>query len=165
MLIFENGTQKALYLHAESAYPEECCGILLGKRRGEIRIAYQAIRAENTGDEKQRATHFSMDPLQIAKIEMSAEQDGLEIVGFYHSHPDYEAVASREDALYMLAAHSYPIVSVKDGVCRQMIAFEKSSSESTEVNKEKIMIQGEHHADFTVHISNTQNLCGEEIKG
>ena len=138
MLILGSETQKALYLHAKTAYPEECCGILLGKREKEKKIVYKAIRAENVADKKQRTTHFVMDPFEIAKTEASAELEGLEIVGFYHSHPNYDASVSGEDALYMLTGYSYPIISIRDGVC-QMACFERSLSSSAEIKEEKIM--------------------------
>ena len=142
MLVLSSETQKALYFHAETEYPEECCGILLGKREKEKKFVYKAICTENVGNKKLKTTHFVMDPLEIAKTEASAEQEGLEIVGFYHSHPNYAASASREDAFYMLAGYSYPIISISDGAY-QMACFEKGSPTSVEVKEEKIMIQGE----------------------
>lgn len=138
MLVLSSETQKALYLHAETEYPEECCGILLGKREKEKKIVYKATRTENAGDKKQKTTHFVIDPLEVAKAEASAEQEGLEIVGFYHSHPNYDASVSREDARYMLSGYSYPIISIRDGVC-QMACFERSLSSRAEIKEEKVM--------------------------
>lgn len=57
-------------------------------------------------------THFEADPLFLYQVEREIEGSGLEIVGFYHSHPDYEAVPSREDAENMVPGLVYVIISV-----------------------------------------------------
>ena len=142
MLVLENEIKKTLYFYAKNAYPEECCGILLGKREDGKRYAYKVIATENMSDEKRKGTHFRISPLEVARIEMSAEREGLEMIGFYHSHPNYDASVSREDARYMLSGYSYPIISINDAAC-QMACFEKSSQAGAEVKEEKIMIQGE----------------------
>lgn len=166
MLVVNKKIEEALYFHAKAEYPEECCGIILGKREGEKRIAYRVIPIENMGDTKQKATHFIMDPLEVAKIELSAEQERLEIIGFYHSHPDYEAIASSDDALYMIAGYSYPILSVRKGVCVRIACFEKRTQTSTEAKEEKIMIQGEEpNADTGIYLSNIANICKPKGRG
>ncbi|MBQ8356270.1 MAG: M67 family metallopeptidase [Clostridia bacterium] len=159
MLIFDKKTVKTLCLCAQAAYPEECCGILLGKREGERRTVYRVLPVENRGNVKQKTTRFRIDPLEIARIELSAERERLEIVGFYHSHPDHEAIASRTDAAYMIAGYSYPVISVRDGVCVRMACFEKGTQASTRVRGEKIIIQGEcPNADPDIYISNIKNI-------
>lgn len=61
--------------------------------------------------------HFEADPLFLYQVEREIEGCGLEIVGFYHSHPDYEAIPSREDAKNMVPGLVYVIVSVtREGV-------------------------------------------------
>lgn len=165
MLIVNQEIEKELYLHAKTKYPEECCGILLGKREGAQRIAYKVIPTENVGSAPKRATQFIIDPLNIAQIELSAEQEQLEIIGFYHSYPDYEAIVSEADTLYMIAGYSYPIISVTNGICTKIACFEKNGQVSAEVRKEKIMIQGESsNADSGIYISNIASICESKSK-
>ena len=61
--------------------------------------------------------HFEMDPMFLYQVEREIERSGLEIVGFYHSHPDCKAVPSEQDLHYMIPGLVYAILSVtKDGV-------------------------------------------------
>lgn len=114
MLVLNEKIQKEILSHAEREYPCECCGVLLGKRIGGKRIADGIVCSENKSSSDKTA-RFAIDPLEIMRIELSAKTDGLDIVGFYHSHPDCEAVLSASDAVYMLEDYSYPIVSARDG--------------------------------------------------
>lgn len=136
MLIFQNNTMEGMCSHAQTDYPKECCGILLGKRLDGKRYVHKVIRTSNIVDESEKATHFSMNPLEIIEVEMLAEKEKIEIIGFYHSHPDYEAVASREDMLYMMEGYSYPILSVRNGICVKVSSFEKRKQTDTDVKEE-----------------------------
>lgn len=136
MLILLNNIRKKMCSHAKREYPGECCGIILGRRSGEQRIAHRIIPTENTTEDNRNATHFSIDPLEVAKAEVSADREQLEIVGFYHSHPEYEAVASAEDIRHMIAGYSYPIISVKNGRCVEVNCFEKIKQTDTDAKKE-----------------------------
>lgn len=141
MLIFESNIIEEIHSHARTEYPKECCGILIGKWLGENRIVHKMIQTRNMIDEKQNAIHFLMNPLDVVRVELLAEEEKLEIVGFYHSHPDYEAIASREDVLHMIEGYSYLIVSVKNGVCVGENSFEKVVQTDTDVRKEEIQIK------------------------
>lgn len=124
MLVLSDKIKREIVLHAELEYPDECCGILLGSRDGKKRTACRAVRTANLGG-LDRSAHFAIDPLEIFRVELSSEKEGMEIIGFYHSHPDHEAVISSTDALYMIAGYSYPIVSVRNGSCVSIASFEK----------------------------------------
>lgn len=123
MLILNKKTTDKLFSHARSEYPKECCGILLGRRLGEQRIASAAIPTRNMADEAQ--TQFLINPLEIVRAEKTAELQNLEVVGFYHSHPDYEAIVSQAGVLHMIAGYSYLIISVKNGIHIRAHSFEK----------------------------------------
>ena len=102
---------------AKAAYPCECCGILLGKagENGEVEV-HETREAPNLVQGKQKSTHFEVDPLFLYQVEREIE-GGLEIVGFYHSHPDYPAIPSDEDYKNMVPGLIYVILSItKDGV-------------------------------------------------
>ena len=106
---------------AKAAYPGECCGILLGKTaknsgKSEIEVL-ETREAPNLVQGEQKSTRFEADPLFLYLVEREIEGSGLEIVGFYHSHPDCEAIPSREDAEKMVPGLIYAILSVTaDGV-------------------------------------------------
>lgn len=105
-----------MVLDAQQAYPRECCGILIGKIDGSITVS-DIRKANNLVTGAQNRCHFEMDPMFLYQVEREIERNGLEIVGFYHSHPDCKAVPSEQDLHYMIPGLVYAILSVtKDGV-------------------------------------------------
>jgi Predicted metal-dependent protease of the PAD1/JAB1 superfamily len=103
---------------AKAAYPGECCGILLGKtgENGEIEVL-ETREAPNLIQGTQKSAHFRIDPLFLYQVEREIEGNGIEVIGFYHSHPDCAAVPSDEDYDNMVPGLVYVILSVtKDGV-------------------------------------------------
>ena len=93
-------------------------------------------------EEERRGEYFLIDPLEIAKSELLAEKERLELIGFYHSHPDHEAVASKEDALHMIRGCSYVILSVKNGICRELRSYEKTDSMDIGAKEEMLERKG-----------------------
>jgi len=89
---------ESIVAHAREAAPEECCGLLLG-RDGAIR---EASRARNIADDP--ATRFLVDPKDHIDGRRAARERGLEVVGFYHSHPRSPVEPSARD----LEEFSYP---------------------------------------------------------
>ena len=104
---------------AKAAYPGECCGILLGKTAAnsdEIEIL-ETREAPNQIQGVQKSAHFRVDPLFLYQVEREIEGSEVEVIGFYHSHPDCAAVPSDEDYENMVPGLIYVILSVtKDGV-------------------------------------------------
>jgi proteasome lid subunit RPN8/RPN11 len=84
--------------HARAEAPRECCGILVGA--GD-RID-DAVEARNVADRP--ATRFLIDPRDHLAALKAARTRGLDIVGFYHSHPRSAAEPSAAD----LSEASYP---------------------------------------------------------
>ena len=88
----------ALVAHAREAAPEECCGLLLG--RGDAIL--EAVRARNAASSP--TTRFLVEPKDHIDARREARTRGLDVVGFYHSHPHSGAVPSPTD----LAEAAYP---------------------------------------------------------
>ena len=108
--------------HGEEAYPEESCGILLGVVSGNIHDAREAIRCRNI--HPSAGTNYEMDLREVIRLQREARERGLEIIGFYHSHPDHPASPSPTD---IAQAHwlgcSYVIISVESGRADTMKSF------------------------------------------
>jgi proteasome lid subunit RPN8/RPN11 len=97
----------AIVAHAREAAPNECCGLLLG--RGEDVL--EAVRARNAADEPRR--RYLIDPKDHIATMRDARSRGLEVVGFYHSHPRSAAAPSETDlAEATYPDHLYAIVSL-----------------------------------------------------
>ncbi|HVJ04167.1 MAG TPA: M67 family metallopeptidase [Candidatus Saccharimonadales bacterium] len=79
----------------EAAYPREACGILLGRREGRDLMIVRIARCGNRAPEPER--RYSIDPVELMAAQKGAREEGLEILGFYHSHPDHSVEASETD--------------------------------------------------------------------
>ncbi len=103
--------------HAVREYPAECCGVLVGKvAEGKVGVV-RAVEARNVGEAGRMADRYVVEPLTIVRAERAAREEELEVVGFYHSHPDCAARASAVDAAEAWEGYMYVIVSVgKEGV-------------------------------------------------
>jgi len=116
MLRIAYADYEALRAHGEETYPNECCGVLLGKNiAGEGNHVQQIVRAGNTRTDSAH-NRYNIAPQELVKIQRQARGPGLDIVGFYHSHPDHPAQWSKTD---FAEAHwlgcSYIITSVEQG--------------------------------------------------
>ena len=110
-----------LRAHGEETYPHECCGILLGKssdsadgrRTGPHR--HHLIRAGNTRTDSAH-NRYNIAPQELIAAQRQARKSGLDIVGFYHSHPDHPAQWSPTD---FAEAHwfgcAYVITAIEKG--------------------------------------------------
>jgi proteasome lid subunit RPN8/RPN11 len=116
--------------HAEKTYPEECCGLLVGKierqQKRLQKILWEAIATENSwNDESELAKlsktpgskrdRFSIAPSVLLKWQKEARDRHLSIIGIYHSHPDHAAIPSEFDRAIAWQQYSYIIVSVREG--------------------------------------------------
>lgn len=100
---------------ARAAYPEEGCGVLVGRDEdGGRRTVTRAVPAENVVDAS-RGNRYLIAPERLLAIEREARTQGLEVLGFFHSHPDHPARPSAFDLEHAWPYYSYLIVSVADG--------------------------------------------------
>jgi proteasome lid subunit RPN8/RPN11 len=107
--------------HGEEGYPHEICGVMVGPRGGRGRVT-EVHRARNIIVERAR-DRYEIDPRDQIRIEREADERGLEVVGYYHSHPDHPAQASATDAQRSWAGVIYLIVAVHEGRAVDQNAF------------------------------------------
>lgn len=99
--------------HAQIAYPEECCGILMGRAlRGREGVFVERVLSVPNGHTEDRSRRFAIAPETLLAAQKEARGIGLEIVGYYHSHPDQPARPSEHDREHAWPGLSYLIVSV-----------------------------------------------------
>ena len=114
-LRISQGIFDAFRAHGEETYPHECCGVLLGRSAGNGWRVDNAVRADNRRTDSAH-NRYMIAPLELVKIQRQAQQQGLDIAGFYHSHPDHPAQWSPTD---FAEAHwigcSYVITAVAKG--------------------------------------------------
>ena len=100
--------------HGERTYPEECCGVMLGREIGGERLVEEVSEIDNT-QENNRQRRFLVTAAQYRNAERHASEQKKELLGFYHSHPDHPAIPSAFDTEHALPWFSYVIVSVEKG--------------------------------------------------
>jgi proteasome lid subunit RPN8/RPN11 len=117
-LLLTERQRTAVARHAVATYPEECCGVLLGAPppaegppvgRVERLLALDNERADS------RHNRFLITPERVLEVHREARRLGLEVLGYYHSHPDHPAVPSEYDREHAWPGMSYVIVSVRAG--------------------------------------------------
>ncbi len=104
----------AIRRHGRAAYPEECCGALLGRlEEGRARVTRIEQTANSRARERQR--RYGITPEEYGRVERLADADGLALLGFYHSHPDHPAVPSDYDREHALPFFHYLVLEVASG--------------------------------------------------
>jgi proteasome lid subunit RPN8/RPN11 len=110
-----------------SAYPNECCGIMIGRDVSDgtctRRIVERLEPMANVFDPEQQKRRFAVDPLALMRAEKSAAEAGQLVLGFYHSHPDHPARPSEYDRTHAWPFYSYIIVSIAQGKAVDMTSW------------------------------------------
>lgn len=96
MLKLSRSDYEALRAHGEETYPHECCGVLLGKSSADGNHVHKIVRAGNTRTDRAH-DRYNIAPEELIRVQRQARGLGLDIVGFYHSHPDHPAQWSKTD--------------------------------------------------------------------
>ena len=109
----ENGSWSRIAQHALEIYPREACGILLSHSENPRHIR-KVYPTKNVSLEDQ-ATRYMVDPLEFLEADKWAEEQGLDICGFYHSHPDHPSAPSEYDRKMAWEGYLYLIISITDG--------------------------------------------------
>lgn len=100
---------------AVKAYPNECCGILIGRDDPGVRRILTIEAVANAAYGPEQGTRFAIHPRDIMYAESSAAASGAAVIGFFHSHPDHPARPSEIDRANAWPFYSYVIVSVQRG--------------------------------------------------
>jgi proteasome lid subunit RPN8/RPN11 len=117
--------------HAESTYPEECCGLLLGQVSNDSKTLVEVLptknawsaESENIWPEQKGLTEkrrYAISPQEMLKAMKEGRDRNLEIIGIYHSHPDCAAVPSECDRIGAWPQYSYIIISVRQSVSEDL---------------------------------------------
>lgn len=113
-LFLPDSERAQMIARSERAYPGECCGLLVGRLDGS---GYQVARAAACRNLRQgeRDDRFELDPKDFLRVDREAREEGLEVIGVYHSHPDHAPRPSRFDAAAAHPGYAYLIVAVRSG--------------------------------------------------
>lgn len=114
MIVVETKPWQAMVIHAERAYPNECCGGMLGHLQGDRKIVSETVPFENAFD-GQKTDRYEIRPEDLLAADRAARERGLDLIGIYHSHPDCDAYFSATDLKNSCPWYSFVVLSVKNG--------------------------------------------------
>ncbi|MEW6511101.1 MAG: M67 family metallopeptidase [Bacteroidota bacterium] len=109
-------------MHGEQTYPEECCGVMLGVQTDEERTVRMILPMDNVQTEN-RGRRFLLSPEQYLEAERQSAELQMDILGFYHSHPDHPALPSSFDTEHAYPWFAYVIASVSGGKAGEVTAW------------------------------------------
>jgi proteasome lid subunit RPN8/RPN11 len=129
MILLPGKLEGAIRREGESAYPNECCGILLGTiDDGGNRNTEDIIPIRNARETEEQYHRFRIEAEDLMKAELEARKRKLEVLGFYHSHPDHPARPSDYDREFALPFYSYIIVAVDKGKAGDFTSWELTTN-------------------------------------
>ena len=129
MLLLNAKIEQDIRDHGAKDYPHECCGAMLGAQTEAGREVTALFPLINRRDDSPR-NRFSVDAADFRAAERAAAERGLELIGWYHSHPDHPAQPSEFDREHAWPWYSYVIVSVAAGQPREMTSWRLADDRS-----------------------------------
>ncbi|MFP3948928.1 MAG: M67 family metallopeptidase [Longimicrobiales bacterium] len=131
VVVLAEAARQAILEEGRLRYPEECCGGLLGTIEGSRRrVIVRAVPVWNE-EEDLRERRYLVGPREVMRMEDEAEQEDLELLGFFHSHPDHPAQPSETDRRLAWPWYSYMILSVHQGEPRKLRSWRLVDDRST----------------------------------
>ena len=124
--------------HGERDYPYECCGLLIGRfDNDERKLVVETYPISNAREEAAKRNRFLIRPDELMRGEKYAREKKLDVVGFYHSHPDDRAIPSQYDLNHAWPTYSYIVVSVMEARAGELRSWEMEADRS-QFNEEEI---------------------------
>lgn len=143
MLYLTEEHVKQIEAHGERAFPHECGGMLIGHFAGEGRKQIvELLPMENAMAEAERHNRVLILPKDVLRAERYAREKKLDVIGYYHSHPDCAAIPSRFDLDHALPVWSYIIVSVEKGKAADLRSWQMENDRS-KFNEEEFFTREE----------------------
>jgi proteasome lid subunit RPN8/RPN11 len=133
MITIEKAAWDVMVAHAESTYPNECCGVMLGK--GKTVAEAKALDNVYVGAQEDR---YEIRPEDLLAADRDARKRGLDIVGIFHSHPDCAAYFSKTDLENSCPWYSFVVLSIQKGKFDHAGSF-LPNAEQTEAPQEELI--------------------------
>ena len=136
MIEIESQAWEVMVRHAEATYPRECCGVMIGSiDDGHKRVTEgRALENAYTGGQEDR---YEIRPADLLQADRDARNEGLDVIGIFHSHPDCAAYFSKTDLENSCPWYSFVVLSVQKGKFDHANSF-LPNAEQTEAPKEEL---------------------------
>jgi proteasome lid subunit RPN8/RPN11 len=139
MITIAEDQLKEIREHGVRDYPYECCGLLLGRYGPNGKVVKETYAISNAREESAKRNRFLIKPEELLRGERYAVGKDLEVVGFYHSHPDSPAVPSQYDLEHAWPTYSYIIVSTSADRANDLFSWEQEADRSR-FNQEEVRV-------------------------
>jgi len=126
--------------NGERAYPFEGCGFLLGREVSGRKVVQEILPVDNARESEAQHNRYLIPPEAVVQAEQAAAHKGLDIVGFFHSHPDHPERPSEFDREHAWPWYSYLITSVQKGQGVATAAWTLSEDRSAFYSEELIQL-------------------------
>jgi proteasome lid subunit RPN8/RPN11 len=128
---------KQIEAHGERTFPHECGGMIIGRFETDKKTVVELLPMENAMAESEQHNRVLILPKDVLRAERYARSQKLDVIGYYHSHPNHPAIPSQFDLDHALPVWTYIIVSVEDGKAVDVRAWEMENDRS-KFNEEEI---------------------------
>jgi proteasome lid subunit RPN8/RPN11 len=122
-VLIKKTLQNEIFKHLEACYPNEGGGFLLGTSSSDTVEVSETIQIQNVFEEEEQYHRYAMTPQDWMKLEDEADERGLNLVGYFHSHPDSPAIPSIFDRDHALPHFTYLITQVNGAKAVEMLAW------------------------------------------
>ena len=147
MLIIEQKPLNEMYQDALQSFPDECCGFLFGKEVGEEKLITK-ILVVNNSKENDKRRRFQIAPKDYLNAERFADENELQLLGVYHSHPNHPAIPSEHDRVAAQPYFSYIIISVKENEIADIRSWQLDDNFQFEEEKIKVSHEVQRRKEF-----------------
>jgi proteasome lid subunit RPN8/RPN11 len=137
MIKIESGAWQVMVDHAQSTFPDECCGVMVGSIDGDNKSVTSALALENAYKGKQE-DRYEIRPEDLLAADKSARSQGLDLIGIFHSHPDCDAYFSKTDLENSCPWYSFVVLSIKAGKFDHANSF-LPNADQTAAEKEELI--------------------------
>ncbi len=133
-IVVPDGILALIAREARRALPGECCGALLGERAGATCRVREALPLPNPAP----AGRYAVAADSMRQVEADAGELGMNVVGFYHSHPRGPAEPSPVDLEAAWPWYTYVIVDAVTGEAQAWrLAEDRSAFERLAIQVEQ----------------------------
>ena len=139
-VILKQALQQQIFAEMEATYPNEGGGFLLGEWRGDDVEIVATTHIENVFEAEEQYHRYAMTPQDWARLEDEADERGLSLVGYYHSHPDSPAIPSIYDRDHALPNFVYIITSVQNAKAAEMRVW-RLQTDRTQFDEQSLTVQ------------------------
>jgi proteasome lid subunit RPN8/RPN11 len=123
-LVVSPEQMERMVAHCQQAYPFEGCGMLLGRAVNGRKVVVDVLPTGNAREVEAQHNRYLIPPEEILQGELEAEERGLDVIGYFHSHPDHPARPSEFDRDHAWPWYSYLILSIMDGKAEDSRAWQ-----------------------------------------